>query len=79
MSILRQKKQKILRFLFGTFSATALMFTFQACYGPPQGGYPENMPEDEIVLSEEQDSLSVASANQEEGVYTLNDDDEGED
>ena len=25
-----------MRFLFGSFSATALMFTFQACYGPPQ-------------------------------------------
>ena len=35
MNKLRQKKQQILRFLFGSFSATALMFTFQACYGMP--------------------------------------------
>jgi len=35
MSKFRQKKQQILRFLFGSFSATALMFTFQACYGMP--------------------------------------------
>lgn len=33
----RNKKQRILRALFGTFSATALMFTFQACYGMPPG------------------------------------------
>ena len=39
MSKLRQKKQQILRFLFGSFSATALMFTFQACYGMPNNGY----------------------------------------
>ena len=35
MNKLRQKKQQTLRFLFGSFSATALMFTFQACYGMP--------------------------------------------
>ncbi|MBO4488924.1 MAG: hypothetical protein J5741_04625 [Bacteroidales bacterium] len=34
---IRNKKQRILRALFGTFSATALMFTFQACYGMPPG------------------------------------------
>ena len=39
MSKLRQKKQQILRFLFGSFSATALMFTFQACYGMPSEAY----------------------------------------
>lgn len=39
MKKLRQKKQQILRFLFGSFSATALMFTFQACYGMPSDGY----------------------------------------
>ena len=38
MKKLRQKKQQILRFLFGSFSATALMFTFQACYGMPSNG-----------------------------------------
>ena len=32
---IKEKKQQVLRFLFGSFSATALMFTFQACYGPP--------------------------------------------
>jgi len=32
---LKEKKQKLLRFLFGSFSFTALMFTFQACYGMP--------------------------------------------
>jgi len=31
-----EKKQKVLRVLFGTFSATAMMFVFQACYGSPQ-------------------------------------------
>ncbi|MBR4136345.1 MAG: hypothetical protein IKU03_08060 [Bacteroidales bacterium] len=34
---IRSKKQRILRAIFGTFSATALMFTFQACYGMPPG------------------------------------------
>jgi len=33
---LKEKKQKLLRFLFGTFSFTALMFAFQACYGMPE-------------------------------------------
>ena len=33
---LKEKKQKMLRFLFGSFSFTALMFTFQACYGMPE-------------------------------------------
>ncbi|MBR0305129.1 MAG: radical SAM-associated putative lipoprotein [Bacteroidales bacterium] len=33
---LKNKKQRLVRFLFGSFSATALMFTFQACYGPPE-------------------------------------------
>jgi hypothetical protein len=32
----KEKKQKLLRFLFGTFSFTALMFAFQACYGMPE-------------------------------------------
>lgn len=32
---INDKKRRVLRFLFGSFSATALMFTFQACYGPP--------------------------------------------
>ena len=32
---LKEKKQKLLRFLFGSFSFTALMFAFQACYGMP--------------------------------------------
>ena len=32
----KEKKQQLVRFLFGSFSATALMFTFQACYGPPE-------------------------------------------
>lgn len=40
MNKLRQKKQQILRFLFGSFSATALMFTFQACYGMPNDYFP---------------------------------------
>ena len=34
---LKEKKQKLLRFLFGSFSFTALMFAFQACYGMPGG------------------------------------------
>lgn len=34
---IKEKKQQLVRFLFGSFTATALMFTFQACYGmPPQ-------------------------------------------
>lgn len=32
----KEKKQKLLRFLFGSFSFTALMFAFQACYGMPE-------------------------------------------
>jgi len=33
---LKEKKQKLIRFLFGSFSFTALMFAFQACYGMPE-------------------------------------------
>ncbi|MCR4680536.1 MAG: carboxypeptidase-like regulatory domain-containing protein [Bacteroidales bacterium] len=33
---IKEKKQQLIRFLFGSFTATALMFTFQACYGMPQ-------------------------------------------
>ena len=33
---LKEKKRKLLRFLFGSFSFTALMFTFQACYRMPE-------------------------------------------
>lgn len=29
------KKQQLLRAIFGSFTATALMFVFQACYGMP--------------------------------------------
>ena len=32
---IKAKKRQLMRFLFGSFSATALMFTFQACYGMP--------------------------------------------
>lgn len=32
---IKEKKQQLLRFLFGSFTATALMFVFQACYGMP--------------------------------------------
>lgn len=32
---IKEKKQQFLRFLFGSFTATALMFVFQACYGMP--------------------------------------------
>lgn len=31
-----EKKQKVLRVLFGTLSATAMMFVFQACPSSPQ-------------------------------------------
>lgn len=33
---IKEEKQQWIRFLFGSFTATALMFTFQACYGMPQ-------------------------------------------
>lgn len=37
---IKEKKQQLVRFLFGSFTATALMFTFQACYGmPPQNDF----------------------------------------
>lgn len=37
---IKDKKQQLVRFLFGSFTATALMFTFQACYGmPPQNDF----------------------------------------
>lgn len=45
----RFNKRNVLRFLFGSFSATAVMFTFQACYGPPPGGY--GVPVEGKVLS----------------------------
>lgn len=43
---IKEKKQQLIRFLFGSFSATALMFVFQACYGmpkqlPPDEDYPD--------------------------------------
>jgi len=45
---IRDKKQQLIRFLFGSFSATALMFTFQACYGMPKQLPPPN--EDYIIM-----------------------------
>lgn len=74
MKNISQKKRRLLRFLFGTFSATAIMFTFQACYGPPQRQ--EEIPDDEVVLIEEQDSLNVENADQTDDVYTLEENDE---
>lgn len=38
---LKEKKQKALRWLFGSLTATSLMFVFQACYG---------MPNDEFLI-----------------------------
>lgn len=35
LQTIKEKRQQLIRFLFGSFSATALMFAFQACYGPP--------------------------------------------
>jgi len=32
---LSEKKQKVLRVMFGAISVTAMMFVFQACYGSP--------------------------------------------
>jgi len=75
MNKLRQKKQQILRFLFGTFSATALMFTFQACYGPPNR-YPEETPEDQIAQYVDEDTSAFDNTVQEDNLYTVNDDGE---
>lgn len=72
MNKLRQNKQQILRFLFGTFSFTAVMLVFQACYGPPSGGYREELVDEEVCA--EQDTLSVENTIQEEDAYTLEND-----
>ena len=45
---IKDKKRQVIRFLFGSFSATALMFTFQACYGMPKNPVPTD--EDVIVM-----------------------------
>ncbi len=39
MTKLRRKKQQFIRFLFGSFSFTTIMFAFQACYGVPENYY----------------------------------------
>ena len=58
---------------------TALMFTFQACYGPPQRDYPEEVGVDEVELVSEQDSLSAENAVQaEDGVYSMEEDGESQ-
>lgn len=44
---IKDKKQQLIRFLFGSFSATALMFVFQACYGMPQNPVP---PDEDVVI-----------------------------
>ena len=72
MNKLRRNKQQILRFLFGTFSFTAVMLVFQACYGPPSGGYRDDLVDEEICA--EQDTLSVENSIQEEEAYTLEND-----
>ena len=74
MNKLRQKKQQVLRFLFGAFSFTAVMLVFQACYGPPSGGYQEELVEEEVYA--EQDTLTAENAIPEENAYTLENDDE---
>ena len=76
MKITGQKKQRLLRFLFGTFSATALMFTFQACYGPPQRQYPDEIEDGEVALCDEQDTLNADNAAQADSVYTMVEDGE---
>ena len=70
---MQQKKQQVLRFLFGAFSFTAVMLVFQACYGPPSGGYQEEMVEEEVYA--EQDTLKAENTVQEENAYTLENDD----
>lgn len=45
---IKDKKKQIIRFLFGSFSATALMFTFQACYGMPKNQVPPD--EDAVIM-----------------------------
>jgi hypothetical protein len=44
---IKDKKQQLIRFLFGSFSATALMFVFQACYGMPQN---RMSPDEDIII-----------------------------
>lgn len=44
---IKDKKQQLIRFLFGSFSATALMFTFQACYGMPKNQLP---PDEDVII-----------------------------
>ncbi|MCR4826251.1 MAG: hypothetical protein K5882_04780 [Bacteroidales bacterium] len=46
---IKDKKRQLIRFLFGSFSVTALMFTFQACYGMPNNQVPPN--EDVIIMA----------------------------
>lgn len=57
----RNKKQRILRALFGTFSATALMFTFQACYGMPPGILIQ--PRGQVLDAETGDSVEGLQVN----------------
>ena len=45
---IKDKKQQLIRFLFGSFSATALMFVFQACYGMPKNPVPPD--EDAVII-----------------------------
>lgn len=52
------------------------MFTFQACYGPPQRQYPDEIEDGEIALCEEQDTLNGDNAAQADSVYTMVEDGE---
>ncbi|MBR4786652.1 MAG: hypothetical protein IK013_02045 [Bacteroidales bacterium] len=45
LQTIKEKRQQLIRFLFGSFSATALMFAFQACYGMPK-----QLPPDEANI-----------------------------
>lgn len=76
MNKLRQKKQQILRLLFGAFSFTAVMLVFQACYGPPSEGLREDLIVDDTVACMDQDSLKAENAVQEESAYMLENDGE---
>ena len=84
MSKLRQKKQQILRFLFGSFSATALMFTFQACYGMPDDyryamigkvvseSVEEPIPDIKVIAERNGVMVDEIVSTDTEGYFTLN-------
>ena len=70
---LKEKKQKLLRFLFGTFSFTALMFAFQACYGMPEPEMRATIQGEVTDLETNEPIKGLEVASEDIGYYAITD------